>query len=89
MSKPRYCDEYGVSFEGPYGVGTLLGDDVMSYPTEDAARKAAQESLSENDWKSEVYGPPLETPQGVHGTIRARKIAVYTYNQLGGAPQER
>lgn len=77
----KYHDEYGNEFVGPYGVGTLLGDFIVSYPDEIAARMAALKSCTEHDYYATVYGPQ-------EGTRRARKITVYHWVWGGDAPHE-
>jgi hypothetical protein len=76
MSKPKYYDEYGCEFDGPFGVSTFMGDDVTSYPDEAAARKAALEACTRDDHTTTVYGPKI-------GTLRARKVATYRWSDDG------
>lgn len=81
----KYHDEFGVTFPGPYGVGTLLGDKIVSFPTETEARRAAVELCTADDYITTVYGPPL-TVRG-HGTfVRARTVTSYKWD--GICPKE-
>ncbi len=79
MSKPKYYDEYGNEFDGPFGVATHMSDGVASYPDEATARKAALEACTRDDHTATVYGPKL-------GTQRARKVTTYKWGD--DAPYE-
>ena len=79
--KPKYHDEYGVTFDGPFGVGTDMGHDIKSYPDEPTARRAALEACTRDDRTATVYGPKI-------GTQRARKVAVYKWGDHCDAPYE-
>lgn len=74
--QPKYHDEYGVEFVGPYGVGTQMSDGVASFPDEPTARRAAMQSCTKDDPTATVYGPKI-------GTQRARKVAVYKWADDG------
>lgn len=80
-----YYDEFGNNFDGPYGVGTFLGDQIASYPTETAAREAAVGLCTANDYITTVYGPPLST-KGCGRYVRARTVTSYKWD--GVCPRE-
>jgi hypothetical protein len=67
MATPKYHDEFGTEFDGPFGVGTFLGDDITSYPDEPTAIVAGHKAVTQDDHTATVYGPQV-------GTRRARKI---------------
>lgn len=70
----KMYNEYGCEFEGPFGVGTFLGEGIVSYPNEALAHAAARAACTQENYTTTVYGPQP-------GTRRARKIATYYWNE--------
>ena len=80
-----FYDEFGTQFHGPYGVGTLLGDQVTSFPTEEDARRAAMQLCNANDYVTTVYGPPTSI-KGQGRYVKARIVTSYKWD--GVCPKE-
>ena len=70
----RFYEETGCEFDGPFGVGTYLGDDIISYPDGATALNAGMLACTEDDRTVDVYGPNLQ------GRGLAVKIAVIQWD---------